>query len=238
MSSIDSADNIHCANVHIDDIILPVYWVITPLEHDVTSAPITKRDLVIGGGNGEHPMLQIRNADLLPLWLMSRDDIRDVEGVFKECEDLYFSKIMERLEDSEKETFKNYFPHAFEYFYCPSEWPLSSSSKIQKSYEVEEKSRRDKEMFLAKNAETAFLIDIAIYVMFDMPTFFFEEDVYRVIPHYKTEFKAYNFSRITHFSRPLKSSALGKVIINGTAWWGYDLDKYIADLALGVQIPS
>lgn len=227
MSSIDSASSVHCANVHLKSSIIPVYWVITPLEHDTTSNEITKRDLVIGGGSGEHPMLQIQNADLLPLWLMSYGMMED-EPVVNACEEIYMSKMLERIQHEEdKKTFTNY-PHVFNNFYCFSEWPLSTTSKIQKCYEKAKKTKG--KSYLANSAEAAFLMDIAIFVMFDMPQEFLEDDVYRTMKDHEESLWQHDIVRISHFSRPLKSSKMGKIIKEGKAVWGYDLEDYLKDL--------
>jgi hypothetical protein len=227
MSSIDVVDNIHCANIHLESTSVPVYWVQDTLKHDRTLAEVTTRDLMIGGGSGEHPALHIKNADLLPLWLLLQhiscdDNEENLLSIAEDLELMYVEKLKSRAK-SEAEIINIIdFPYNNDNFMCIADWPLSTLAQVETCY----KKTKVKDN-ISNYSETSLLVSIATFVMFDMPKQFFENDVYKLMEKSKIIFKDSSISTVFNFSLPLNSQKMGRVIKDGKVIWGYSLNDYL-----------
>lgn len=224
MSSIDSVDNVHCADIHFNDTILPIYWVQNNLYHDRTGEIVCPKDLMVGGGSGEHPALHIKNADLLPLFLLLKhiENTNDFDvEFFDQLELTYIEKLKSRTEDQEEKKLYEDYCYSYEIFMCIADWPISTLSEVQINF----KKLNTKDCFV-NSAEMAILISLANFIVFDMPKQFFEEDIYDIINDNK-EIYTKNYCRMFHFSSPLNSQKMGRVIKNGKVFWGYSLLDYV-----------
>lgn len=223
MSSIDSADNIHCANLHVNKLTVPVYWVVSKLHHDMTDNIVKKTDLLLGGGSGEHPMMQIFNADLLPLWLLTYNN--EFHDSYDETlVEFYKNKMKQRIDEKNWEIF-DYSPFAHQHFVSFEDWPLSSLFDIEQAYRNIEKS--NDLSHLSSNSENAFLTDLALFILHDMPEEFFEPDILKKVKSIQdSDAELYKIARMCQFSRPLKSQRMGKINHNGKTIWQVDLDDY------------
>jgi hypothetical protein len=235
MSSIDTVDNVHCANLHLVDSMVPVYWVLQETEHDRTGCVVTIHDLMIGGGSGEHPALHIRNADLLPLWLVADTDSAELELEFigQSVEDFYMKKLFSRASsEHELKIFESY-PNINDNFMCIADWPLSTLYEVEKSYRKAKKENKNLKNSdnMANSSESSLLRDIALFVFYQMPEQFFEKDVWLAIKQLRGAYlqEVYDLVRVNHFSHPLLNSSSGKIIRDGKACWGYSLHDYIQD---------
>ena len=222
MSSIDVVDNVHCANLHLENSNIPIYWVQSVLKHDRTKCDVTPKDLMVGGGSGEHPALHIKNADLLPLWLLLRN-MENEDCSLSNAESLelmFFDKLKSRAKTTMEQ--KNYedFPYQFDNFMCIADWSLSTLGKVENTF-IQSPIKDE----LSSYAEVSLLVSLAIFVMFDMPKQFFEDDEYEIMENLK-KINKNNYLSMFTISSPLNSQKMGRTIKNGKVIGGYSLTDY------------
>ena len=163
MSYIDSLSHWHHGYIMVGNQKLSVYTVNDFVKHE-DGNPITPKDLLIGGGSGEHPMLIVKNADLIGIWL---------DAYFNKSDDAYicydYFKYNLRSRVTKEKTHDNLFSH--DMFFDISQWPLSILAQIENEFVKSDKKKE-------ANSETEFLKCISLFVANYLPKSFFDKKTY------------------------------------------------------------
>ena len=217
MSSVDCVVNVNVGIVR--DINIPIYWCLEDLEHDTNGDTITRNDLIIGGGSGEHPALLIKNANLLPLRLLKEliiDAYDSVRLYFNsDVFQLYNTKMVDKMAINIAETCETY-----DTYFFTSDWPLrtwlTTMNAMQRNGYSD--TRFEEELLLA----------ITKFVYQNMPVDFYDDDVFRTLVehHDVISFALENMKDVLPIERLNRTNSAGKNIVNGQVVWGYSLDDY------------
>jgi hypothetical protein len=226
MSHVDTSTNVHCANIHINDTILPIYWCLTEIKHEDTNEVIKRTDLLVGGGSGEHPALHIKNADFLPVWLANHNlNYSDEETVFINDKEVNSYDFLEKIfKDREIVT---HYPSSYSNFMNISNWSIKSLSEIQKVVDKETAISSESEKKKISVAEEEFLASIATFILYEMPDNFFSEEVFEFVKDFRHSDASYVKKNLFYISYPLNHLKSGKTIKNERAIWGFSLADYL-----------
>lgn len=206
MSAIDSLINVHIGNMEISPSYhIPLYWV--QEEENNIDYSINPQDICIGGGSGEHPMLLIKNACFLPLYLSALYLFKKYNIDDNESEE-YINKISKE--------FNNEFSLDYTDFLNINDWDLSTWYKVMNSSKINTEEI---------TFEVELLTSLSFFLIENMPKDFFDEKSLDIYFKYQRDIE-FTFQNFISFKTCKTEKSTGKNLIKGNVKWGYSLDEY------------
>lgn len=230
MSAIDSYNHAHVGNFCG----IPIYWLLENVEmSELTDNAnddeyfLTKFNLVLGGGSGEHRALVLDNDALI---------LNLLRNIGDEVNAMTFNEVDYQLYELTDSITDRYLKeHKYYYRFNTNEWPLDSFMKVNEEINLK---YREKYSSHTDNRclEDKIMDDIALFIIYNMPLDYCLEDpqlieAAKIIRsnEWKEVFTIGDIAMYSLGAKKTIGASLGKIIKNNEVIWGYSLDDWIQD---------